>query len=186
MAFRIHDSVKIIRATEEDLPAIARLAAVIWRACYPEIISHAQIEYMLARMYDLDTLREELRSLGIHYDLLLVENQPAGFASYGPTPEPKVMKLHKLYVVPERHGHGLGSLLLRHVEGEVRAAGAHRLILSVNKRNAQAINAYKRNGFAIVESVVTDIGGGFVMDDYVMTKELDSNAIQRQDAKTQR
>jgi RimJ/RimL family protein N-acetyltransferase len=47
-----------------------------------------------------------------------------------------------------------------------------RLILSVNKRNTKAITAYKRNGFAIVESVVTDIGGGFVMDDYVMDKEL--------------
>jgi RimJ/RimL family protein N-acetyltransferase len=47
-----------------------------------------------------------------------------------------------------------------------------RLILSVNKRNTKAITAYKRNGFAIVESVVTDIGGGFVMDDYVMAKEL--------------
>ena len=55
-------------------------------------------------------------------------------------------------------------------EQEVRAGGAHRLILSVNKRNAKAIAAYKRNGFVIAESVVTDIGGGFVMDDYIMAK----------------
>ncbi len=55
------------------------------------------------------------------------------------------------------------------------AAGAHRLILSVNKRNAQAIAAYKRNGFVIAESVVTDIGGGFVMDDYVMAKGISAN-----------
>ena len=47
-----------------------------------------------------------------------------------------------------------------------------RLILSVNKRNARAIAAYKRNDFAVAESVVTDIGGGFVMDDYIMAKGL--------------
>ncbi len=58
------------------------------------------------------------------------------------------------------------------MEREVRAGGARRLILSVNKRNIRAIAAYRRNGFIIAESVVTDIGGGFVMDDYVMTKEL--------------
>jgi RimJ/RimL family protein N-acetyltransferase len=61
---------------------------------------------------------------------------------------------------------------LQQVEGEVRTGGARRLILSVNKRNTKAITAYKRNGFVIVESVVTDIGGGFVMDDYVMARDL--------------
>jgi ribosomal protein S18 acetylase RimI-like enzyme len=81
------------------------------------------------------------------------------------------MKLHKLYLLPELHDRGLGSRLLQQVEGEVRTGGARRLILSVNKRNIKAITAYKRNGFVIVESVVTDIGNGFVMDDYIMAKD---------------
>jgi len=175
MAFRIHDRVvpsQIIQATEADLSAISELAGVIWRACYPGIITRAQIDYMLTRMYALDTLRDEIRSQGIHYDLLLVDGKPAGFASYGPTSEPGVMKLHKLYLLPELHGRGLGSRLLQHCEQEVCAAGAHRLFLAVNKRNAKAIAAYQRNGFVIAESVVTDIGGGFVMDDYIMAKEF--------------
>jgi ribosomal protein S18 acetylase RimI-like enzyme len=70
------------------------------------------------------------------------------------------------------HGFGLGSRLLQRVEREVRGGAGRRLILSVNKRNAKAIAAYQRNDFVIAESVVTDIGGGFVMDDYVMVKEL--------------
>jgi len=82
------------------------------------------------------------------------------------------MKLHKLYLLPEMHGRGLGSLLLQHVEREVRAGAGHRLVLSVNKRNARAIAAYRRNGFDIADSVVTDIGNGFVMDDYIMAKDL--------------
>ena len=161
-----------MRATETGLPAISKLAGVIWRACYPGIITHEQIDYMLARMYAPDVLREEIRSQGIHYDQLLVDGKPAGFASYGPTAQPGVMKLHKLYLLPEMHGRGLGSRLLRHVEREIRAGAGRRLILSVNKRNTKAIAAYRRNGFVIAESVVTDIGNDFVMDDYVMAKEL--------------
>jgi ribosomal protein S18 acetylase RimI-like enzyme len=163
---------QIVRATEAGLPAISELAGVIWRACYPGIITHAQIDYMLARMYSLDVLRDEIRSQGIRYDQLLVDGKPAGFASYGPASQPSVMKLHKLYLLPEMHGRGLGSHLLQHVEREVRAGAGRQLILSVNKRNTRAIAAYRRNGFVIAESVVTDIGNGFVMDDYVMAKEL--------------
>jgi ribosomal protein S18 acetylase RimI-like enzyme len=163
---------QIIQATEACLPAISGLAGVIWRACYPGIITRAQIDYMLARMYSLDVLREEIHSQGVRYDQLLVGGKLAGFASYGPTSEPGVMKLHKLYLLPEMHNRGLGSRLLQHVEREVRAGAGRRLILSVNKRNTRAIAAYRRNGFVIAESVVTDIGGGFVMDDYIMTKEL--------------
>jgi GNAT superfamily N-acetyltransferase len=82
------------------------------------------------------------------------------------------MKLHKLYLLPELHGGGLGSRMLKHCADEARRLGAHRLMLAVNKRNHRAIAAYRRNGFAVAEAVVTDIGGGFVMDDYLMARDL--------------
>jgi ribosomal protein S18 acetylase RimI-like enzyme len=44
--------------------------------------------------------------------------------------------------------------------------------LNVNKRNTRAIAAYQRNGYVVAERVTLDIGGGFVMDDFVMTKPL--------------
>ena len=44
------------------------------------------------------------------------------------------------------------------------------MYLTVNKYNEHAIDVYKHYGFKIVDSVVTDIGNGFVMDDYIMYK----------------
>ncbi len=165
--------VRILPATStEQLAAIAELAGIIWRAHYPGIISPEQIEFMLARMYSVDTLLDEVRSQGIHFYTLAADERIVGFASIGPTATKEVWKLHKLYLRPELHGCGLGSLLLRHCEAEAQRFGAQRLILSVNKRNARAIAAYQRNGFKMVESVVTEIGGGFVMDDFIMAKEL--------------
>jgi len=154
------------------LPAIASLAGVIWHAHYPGIISTEQIDYMLADMYSLETLREEIRLRAIRYERLLVGEEFAGFASHGPTEQPKLFKLHKIYLHPAWHGRGLGSLLLRHCEREACKLGADRLVLTVNKRNSKAIAAYQRNGFSITDSVVVNIGGGFVMDDYVMAKGL--------------
>lgn len=159
-------------ATVEDLPAIRDLAAVIWRAYYPGIVTRDQIDYMLARMYALETLRDEIQSQGILFDRLLLGDAFIGFAAYGPTDPPATWKLHKLYLLPAHHSQGLGSRLLRHCESQARLHGANHLKLNVNKRNTRAIAAYQRNGYTIAESVTLDIGGGFVMDDFVMAKPL--------------
>jgi ribosomal protein S18 acetylase RimI-like enzyme len=163
---------QIFPAIERDLAAISALAGVIWRAHYPGIISPAQIEYMLAKMYSLETLREEIHARSIRYDRLLVGAELAGFAAHGPTGQATLFKLHKIYLHLAWQGRGLGSFLLRHCEREAAQAGADRLVLTVNKHNIKAIDMYRRNRFVITDSVVTDIGGGFVMDDYIMEKSL--------------
>ncbi len=143
---------------------------MIWREYYPAIITREQIEYMLAKMYSPGTLREEIDN-GVHYECLFVAGKMFGFASFGRT-EPGVFKLHKLYLLQEQRGRGLGNRLLNHCEAEARRLGARELCLNVYKQNEKAIAAYRRNGFRISDSIVVDIGQGFVMDDYVMTKSL--------------
>ena len=165
-------SVVILPAGEEHLPALAELASVIWRQHYPGIISHAQIDYMLGKMYSLETLRNEMRVKGIEFVRLLVDGRFVGFGSFGPTTEPGVIKLHKCYLLPQMHGRGYGSQLLQHCESAARKLGGRKLILAVNKHNSKAVAAYQRNGFSIAESVITDFGEGFVMDDYIMGKDL--------------
>jgi ribosomal protein S18 acetylase RimI-like enzyme len=163
--------VAIESASAEHLPAIAALAEVVWRAHYPGIISLEQIDYMLARMYDVGLMQRELES-GIAYDRLLVDGVLRGFASYGAAGIHRELKLHKLYIQPVFQRQRLGALLLKRVENVARGGGFASLLLTVNKKNVKAIAAYRKHGFTIRESVVVDIGGGFVMDDYVMVKPL--------------
>lgn len=159
-------------ATIADLPSIRDLAATIWHAYYPGIVTREQIDYMLARMYALATLRYEMIVQGIRFDRLLLDHAFVGFVAYGPTDLADTWKLHKLYLLPAHHRRGLGSQMLRHCEARAREGGACHLKLNVNKRNARAIAAYERNGYAVVESVSVDIGDGFLMDDFIMAKSL--------------
>jgi hypothetical protein len=48
------------------------------------------------------------------------------------------------------------------------------MYLSVNKDNELGTRAYLGKGFKVVDSTVSDIGEGFVMDDYIMEKRLDT------------
>jgi GNAT superfamily N-acetyltransferase len=163
---------EIRKLTKEALPAVQRLAGVIWRQHYPGIITDGQIEYMLARMYDLDVMRREMMEQGIVYEGLFLEGRMIGFCSHGRQPDPADYKLHKLYVLAQHHGSGRGSAALRHVEQQAKAAGCRFLMLTVNKRNEKALRSYRANGFRVRDGVVADIGHGYVMDDYVMEKGL--------------
>ena len=162
----------IAPATEADLPLVERLANAIWREYYPAILSAAQIDYMLARGYSLDALAPFLHEPGSGLAVARARGEPVGFAAWYRPDEPATTKLDKLYVLPSQHGRGVGRALVAHVEAAARRDGARTLILNVNKNNAKAIAAYRACGFSTREAVVADIGGGFVMDDYVMAKAV--------------
>jgi len=162
--------VSIRQAGPADIPVLRSLAERIWRAHYPGIITHAQIDYMLAWMYSPTTIAREMAE-GITWELLQLARRPVGYLAYARDTKGTTVKLNKLYLLPEWHGHGLGKLMLNHVRAQAIAWGAQRIHLNVNKANSIAIRAYERAGFQVIESVRNDIGAGHIMDDYLMAWE---------------
>jgi RimJ/RimL family protein N-acetyltransferase len=165
------------QATPQDIPTLRELATTIWHSCYPSIISGAQIAYMLESMYASEVIEEEM-SRGVAWSVILDGAEPVGYLSYSPEPGTADVKLHKLYLLPRVQGRGLTQRALALVKNAAVALGGRRLWLQVNKRNTQAIRAYERFGFKLGDSLICDIGGGFVMDDYVMTLDLVSDGPQ--------
>jgi ribosomal protein S18 acetylase RimI-like enzyme len=165
-------AIELRPARPEDSPAIRQLARVIWHAHYPGIITVEQIEYMLERGYAAGALAEFVDRADRGLLLASVDAEPAGFAAWYVTEAPDEAKLDKLYVLQAHQRSGIGGRLIAQVADDARAAGARTLILNVNKRNTQAVRAYEKHGFAIRDAVIVDIGGGYVMDDFVMAKPL--------------
>ena len=162
----------IVNARPDQLAGVRALAETVWRAHYPGIIAPEQIDHMLARGYSDDALAPFVDGGDRGLELALVDGEPAGFAAWYATDRVGEVKLDKLYVLPTAQRCGVGGALIARVAAKALALGAASVILNVNKRNAQAIRAYEKHGFAVKKSVVVDIGGGFVMDDYVMEKRL--------------
>ena len=164
--------VEIRPLAEADIDSVGRLAREVWHAHYPAIISVAQIEYMLDERYAPSVLRAELQRPGIWWDLLLLDGVCKAFSSYFLTDRAGEMKLDKLYVHPDSQRLGCGGRLIERASACARSQGCSRLVLAVNKRNANAIGAYHKHGFVIEQAVVKEIGSGFVMDDYIMVRAL--------------
>ncbi len=167
-----HPAITFRTARVDDIPAIQDLASRIWREHYPGIITHEQIDYMLGKMYAADVIRDEITNQGYRYVLVSADEEAVAFTAYVNEPVKRAVKVSKLYLLPSLHGKGIGRRLLQQVKEDALRMGATTMYLFVNKNNAKAIAAYERFGFVKAEAVVSDIGGGFVMDDYRMQLAL--------------
>lgn len=159
------------RGKEQDIESIQDLANRTWHVTYGAYLSVEQIEYMLEKMYNKGELLSQFKD---GYVFLMAEagGEDLGFACFSILDSgQKIYKLHKLYVLPETQGKGVGKLLMNEVVNLVKRAGGAFLQLNVN-RNNKASDFYIRAGFVVKETIDLDIGNGFLMNDYVMEKAL--------------
>ncbi|UII21374.1 GNAT family N-acetyltransferase [Fulvivirga ligni] len=80
----------------------------------------------------------------------------------------KYFFLSKIYVLSTCRGKGIGKKMMEYVVNQAKTINAGKIRLTVNKYNSGSIAAYHKMGFETVDSVNTDIGEGYFMDDYVL------------------
>jgi ribosomal protein S18 acetylase RimI-like enzyme len=155
-----------------ELGKVQSIAQRTWPTTFSNILSPEQIEYMLNWMYSLEMLEVQWNK---GHTFLLAEEDgiELGFAGFelNYSEEPKA-KLHKIYLLPEVQGKGVGKKLITEVSTQAQAAAHKSLLLNVNKYNQNAIDFYKKLGFTEIYKEVIDIGNGYLMDDVVMELNL--------------
>lgn len=179
-------SFRIVSATPEDYATINIIAHATWPDTFGDILSAAQIEYMLDMMYSEKAIVEQVAKGHVFKLLVAAESEqqnedysmatttrfkPVGYVSYQLDYLPGTTKIHKIYLLPETQGKGFGKALLQDVEQIARNAGQQRLRLDVNYQNA-AIGFYEYLGLQKIDRYNTDIGNGYLMEDWIMEKEL--------------
>jgi ribosomal protein S18 acetylase RimI-like enzyme len=165
---------KIQPIHKEQLGIVADLAYAIWPVAYADMISHEQLNYMLEKIYALDALSHQMKAMDHQFIVVFDENQkPIAFASYGLTSDESTefIKLHKLYILPDLQGKGIGKSVVSYIVSEMMKQGQNLLRLNVNRNNI-ALNFYHKLGFEIIKEEDIDIGNGFFMNDFVMEKRI--------------
>lgn len=158
-------------ASKEQLPLVRDLAYRIWPETYGATHTSAELDYMLSKFYAVDALEQQMENG--HIFVLAEDNDTfVGFVAYELFSEDtNSTKIHKLYVLPQTQGKGIGKALVDYVREEAIININEKLFLNVNKLN-KAKDFYHRYGFTITKDIVIDIGEGFVMDDFVMELTL--------------
>lgn len=164
--------IKISVAEEKDYSTIQQIAHQTWYPTFEKILSKEQIAYMLEMMYSLKAIEEQIKQKEHIFLLAKDEQSYLGYASYETNyQESDKTKIHKIYVLPAAQGKGVGKILMDSIEKIAKEKGNKILALNVNRYNP-AINFYEKIGFKIVKQEDIDIGRGFLMQDFVMEKNI--------------
>lgn len=149
--------------TEEQIKTFAKTADEIWHEYFGFIITEEQINYMLDKFQSFDAVKKQIED-GYEYYFLrtLSDGKIAGYT--GICVNDEELFLSKLYIKKEYRNSGLGRKTFEFL----KTFKAPKIRLTVNKYNDSTIAAYQKWGFSTVDSVVTDIGRGYVMDDYIL------------------
>ncbi|NLW78478.1 MAG: GNAT family N-acetyltransferase [Ruminococcaceae bacterium] len=160
--------------TDADIAALAALADTIWHECFADLLSLAQIDHMVEKFQSAPALTAAIRQEGYEYFLIYFEgatdDAPGGYI--GIHADAGKLLLSKLYLLAQHRGKGYTHTIMNYVEKAARKRSCDAVWLTVNRYNKRAIAVYRKTGFDMVREQVLDIGGGYVMDDFVFEKPL--------------
>ena len=169
----------------QDQEKLAELAGQIWREYWPAHIGAAQTEYMIEHFQSLEAIKRQMAFEDYEYWFAFADEEDldddaakaspwgrlVGFTGGHNEPETNRFFISKIYLLDSARGHGFARRIINFYDALCQTRDFDAMYLTVNKYNDLGTRAYFGTGFKIVDAVETDIGGGFIMDDYIMQKE---------------
>lgn len=156
---------KAVKAeTDADYAVACSIAAEVMHEVYDPLTPEGQIDYMLSKLPP-EEMRRRAEESGYTYKIVYLNGEAAGFYSFCPAKEFREdlsgTYLSKLYLRKFARGKKICTKIL--------ASLTRPIYLTVKRDNANSVNVFKHYGFKIVQQLKSDIGGGFVTDDYLMS-----------------
>ena len=156
--------------TDTQVREIADLAKVIWNEHFTPIIGKDQVDYMVEKFQSYPALKEQI-SEGYEYYQIFSGGEFCGYTGIHPGEDNRLF-LSKLYLKKESRGHHLATGAFSFLKEICRERGYSAIWLTCNKHNDNSLGVYRHFGFEIIDTQEADIGGGFIMDDYIMEYKI--------------
>ena len=156
--------------TDTQVREIADLAKVIWNEHFTPIIGKDQVDYMVEKFQSYPALKEQI-SEGYEYYQIFSGGEFCGYTGIHPGEDNRLF-LSKLYLKKASRGHHLATGAFSFLKEICRERGYSAIWLTCNKHNDNSLGVYRHFGFEIIDTQEADIGGGFIMDDYIMEYKI--------------
>ena len=151
--------------SDEQIQEIAALAEIIWHQHFTPIIGKDQVVYMVDKFQSYPAIKGQIAD-GYEYFQLYIDGEFLGYT--GVHDEGDRLFLSKLYIKKEARGNHLATHAFEFLKSICKERGLSAIWLTCNKYNDNTLAVYDHLGFKIIDTQEADIGGGFIMDDYIL------------------
>jgi ribosomal protein S18 acetylase RimI-like enzyme len=164
--------ISLKEASIADISTIQDVANKTWPITYGEILSKEQLDYMMDLIYSDESLINQIQKQEQLFYIAYEEASVLAFIGIEHNyKDEAVTRIHKIYILPEAQGKGIGKLLIDAVQKFANENNSTSLSLNVNRFN-KALAFYQKLGFEIIAEENIEIGNGYLMEDYKMEKKL--------------
>lgn len=157
--------------SEAQLKELAEKAEKIWNEYFISIITKEQIDYMVEKFQSYEAIKQAIEEEQYTYFLAYEQGKLIGYCGVRPCKDQRLF-LSKLYLDKENRGKGYASVLLNQAIDFAKEQKLAAIYLTCNKYNTHSLQVYEKKGFYQTDAVQTDIGNGFIMDDYILQLDL--------------
>ena len=173
--------VPVTKGTDQEI--LAGIAGEIWSEYWPDRIGADQTIYMIQQFQSLEAIQRDMAEHAYEYWFLCADDGEegiwqttdgkhiVGFTGGHVEPETNRFFISKIYLLACERGKHYASRVIEFYTQLCQDRGLRAMYLTVNKYNEMGIRAYVAKGFETIDSVETDIGKGYIMDDYIMEKQ---------------
>ncbi len=149
----------------DDAEAVSTLLRITWHDTYDPIMGAEGVDEISARWHAPERLKGELAGKG-QFLVADLSGNLAGHSFAAPVAGGTV-KLHRLYVLPDAQGRGVGVELLKKVRSYSRGLTIQ---LEVQQENTGAVGFYKRHGF-LITGESAHCGGDSDVPSFIMERK---------------
>ena len=165
------NEIKLVSVSNKhQIHEISKLAEEIWFDCYISIYSPQQIAYMLEKSVSDKNITFQVKYDHYYYYIIQYDNINVGYVSF------KFMQnsmfLNNIYIKKLYRGKGIALYTINFLTDVCNAKEQKSIWLTVNINSRDTIAKYLSMGFKTMRSQKVNIGNGYIIDEFIMQKEL--------------
>jgi diamine N-acetyltransferase len=155
--------------TREDFELMEAVGRQIVPAFYDEYFP-PEVGAHLLRGHTIEAFEAQVGEGYRHY-MIEVEGVLVGY--FALHEEDHTMVLTQFYLLKEARGRGIGQKVMEFIDRQAEELRVDGIELLVFRKNAGAVGLYRKNGFLVAEELLTPMGFGQTIEDYLMRKSFD-------------